>query len=31
VHKVEDFAQAIRAIGEPIHSRTADQIPWPSS
>jgi ubiquinone biosynthesis protein len=26
VHKVEDFAQAIRAIGEPIHSRTADQI-----
>jgi ubiquinone biosynthesis protein len=23
---VEDFAQAIRAIGEPIHSRTADQI-----
>jgi len=25
-HKVEDFAQAIRAIGEPIHSRTADQI-----
>jgi ubiquinone biosynthesis protein len=26
VHKVEDFAQAIRAIGEPIHSRPADQI-----
>jgi ubiquinone biosynthesis protein len=26
MHKVEDFAQAIRAIGEPIHSRTADQI-----
>lgn len=26
VHRVEDFAQAIRAIGEPIHSRTADQI-----
>jgi ubiquinone biosynthesis protein len=26
VHTVEDFAQAIRAIGEPIHSRTADQI-----
>ena len=26
IHKVEDFAQAIRAIGEPIHSRTADQI-----
>jgi ubiquinone biosynthesis protein len=26
VHKVGDFAQAIRAIGEPIHSRTADQI-----
>ena len=25
-HKIEDFAQAIRAIGEPIHSRTADQI-----
>jgi ubiquinone biosynthesis protein len=25
-HRVEDFAQAIRAIGEPIHSRTADQI-----
>ncbi|MGE3246380.1 MAG: 2-polyprenylphenol 6-hydroxylase [Beijerinckiaceae bacterium] len=25
-HQVEDFAQAIRAIGEPIHSRTADQI-----
>ncbi len=25
-HSVEDFAQAIRAIGEPIHSRTADQI-----
>ncbi len=25
-HKVEDFAQAIRAIGEPIHARTADQI-----
>jgi ubiquinone biosynthesis protein len=26
VHRTEDFAQAIRAIGEPIHSRTADQI-----
>src|SRR5208283_2356959 len=26
VHRVEDFTQAIRAIGEPIHSRTADQI-----
>jgi ubiquinone biosynthesis protein len=26
-YRVEDFAQAIRAIGEPIHSRTADQIP----
>ncbi|HYP58153.1 MAG TPA: 2-polyprenylphenol 6-hydroxylase [Beijerinckia sp.] len=26
IHKIEDFAQAIRAIGEPIHSRTADQI-----
>jgi ubiquinone biosynthesis protein len=26
VHSVEDFAQAIRAIGEPIHNRTADQI-----
>ena len=25
-HRVEDFAQAIRAIGEPIHSRRADQI-----
>ncbi len=25
-HRTEDFAQAIRAIGEPIHSRTADQI-----
>ena len=25
-HRVEDFAQALRAIGEPIHSRTADQI-----
>lgn len=25
-HKIEDFAQALRAIGEPIHSRTADQI-----
>ena len=25
-HRVDDFAQAIRAIGEPIHSRTADQI-----
>lgn len=23
---IEDFAQAVRAIGEPIHSRTADQI-----
>jgi len=26
IHRVEDFAQAIRAVGEPIHSRTADQI-----
>jgi ubiquinone biosynthesis protein len=26
LHRVEDFALAIRAIGEPIHSRTADQI-----
>ena len=26
VHRVEDFAQAIRAIGEPIYFRTADQI-----
>lgn len=25
-HSVDDFAQAIRAVGEPIHSRTADQI-----
>jgi ubiquinone biosynthesis protein len=25
-HRVEDFAQSIRAIGEPIRSRTADQI-----
>jgi ubiquinone biosynthesis protein len=25
-HQVADFAQAIRAIGEPIHDRTADQI-----
>lgn len=25
-HSVEEFAQAIRAIGEPIHSQTADQI-----
>ena len=25
-HSVEDFAQAIRAIGEPIHDRTADDI-----
>jgi ubiquinone biosynthesis protein len=25
-HSVEDFAQAIRAIGEPIHNRPADQI-----
>ncbi|TDU00790.1 MULTISPECIES: 2-polyprenylphenol 6-hydroxylase [Azorhizobium] len=25
-HSVEDFALAIRAIGEPIHSRSADQI-----
>ncbi|WP_395666638.1 2-polyprenylphenol 6-hydroxylase [Methylocella sp.] len=25
-HRVEDFAQAIRAIGEPIHARAADQI-----
>ncbi len=26
IHSVDDFAQAIRAIGEPIHARTADQI-----
>ena len=26
VHRIEDFAQAIRAIGEPIHARPADQI-----
>ena len=26
IHRVEDFAQAIRAIGEPIHSRKADEI-----
>jgi ubiquinone biosynthesis protein len=26
VHRVEDFAQAIRAIGEPIRTRTSDQI-----
>jgi ubiquinone biosynthesis protein len=26
IYRVEDFAQAIRAIGEPIHSRPADQI-----
>ena len=25
-YRVQDFAQALRAIGEPIHSRTADQI-----
>jgi ubiquinone biosynthesis protein len=25
-HSVEDFAQAIRAIGEPIHQRKADEI-----
>ncbi|MGI3904068.1 MAG: 2-polyprenylphenol 6-hydroxylase [Janthinobacterium lividum] len=25
-HRVEDFAQAIRAIGEPIHARRADEI-----
>jgi ubiquinone biosynthesis protein len=25
-YSVDDFAQAIRAIGEPIHSKTADQI-----
>jgi ubiquinone biosynthesis protein len=25
-HSVDDFAQAIRAIGEPIHNRSADQI-----
>ena len=25
-HSVEDFAQAIRAIGEPIHKRAADEI-----
>lgn len=26
IHEIDDFAQAVRAIGEPIHSRTADQI-----
>ncbi len=26
VHRVEDFAQAVRAFGEPIHARTADEI-----
>ncbi len=26
IHSVEDFAQAIRAIGEPIHQRRADEI-----
>ncbi len=26
VYRIEDFAQAIRAIGEPIHARPADQI-----
>jgi ubiquinone biosynthesis protein len=25
-HSIEDFAQAIRAIGEPIHNRTAEDI-----
>ena len=25
-HSIEDFAQAIRAIGEPIHNRTASEI-----
>ena len=25
-HGIDEFAQAIRAVGEPIHSRTADQI-----
>jgi ubiquinone biosynthesis protein len=25
-HAIDDFAQAIRAVGEPIHSRSADQI-----
>lgn len=25
-HSIDDFAQAIRAIGEPIHSRKADEI-----
>ncbi|MBN8921402.1 MAG: 2-polyprenylphenol 6-hydroxylase, partial [Rhizobiales bacterium] len=25
-HSVDDFAQAIRAIGEPIHNRTAEEI-----
>jgi ubiquinone biosynthesis protein len=25
-HSVEDFAQAIRAVGEPIHNRKADEI-----
>jgi ubiquinone biosynthesis protein len=26
VYRVEDFAQAMRAVGEPIHARTAEQI-----
>ncbi len=26
IHAVEDFAQALRAIGEPIHSRPAEEI-----
>src|SRR5262249_57337795 len=25
-HSIESFAQAIRAIGEPIHNRTAEEI-----
>ncbi len=26
IYRVEDFAQAVRAVGEPIHARTADKI-----
>ena len=29
-HSVESFAQAIRAIGEPIHNRTAEESRWRS-
>ena len=30
-HRVEGFAQAIRAIGEPIHTRTPTRSRWQSS